>query len=385
MKKLFVCFLAVALVFAFTVPTMAADWNFYGNTRFQTFSVDKSKELGNGLDSDTDTAWLMQNNSRFGGKVAAGDIAGHIEVAAQSTASGNTGVAGKPKDNIGLRHLTGTWNFGAGSLLVGHTWAVVTNLLSNQAANQGNGLLGFGSVYQARQDQIRLTFGGLKIGLLSPTANGWYNNASMVAAAAANAAPVAAASLGTDVTLPKIEIAYRFATDMFWVEPYLGYQSYDEVTVVTPEATKSITSLIYGVKGKVNIGPAYIGAGFTMGTNPGTYGLANGYKAWYNGTDVKDADYYEYMLLVGFKMNDMVTFEGGYGSQYNEIDLASMGGSKIEDRNFSYYIQADVSLAPGVHLIPEFSMISQDDIKYGGVSTDQGETTYIGAKWQINF
>jgi len=378
MKKLFVCFLAVALVFAFTAPTMAGDWNFYGNTRFQTFSVDKSKELGNGVDSDTDTAWLMQNNSRFGGKVAAGDISGHIEVSAASVASGST-------DNIGLRHLTGTWNFGSGSLLIGHTWAVITNLLSNQIANQGQGMLGFGSIYQARQDQIRLTFGGLKIGLLSPTAGGMYTNATLAVAAAGPAAPAVGTSIGTDITLPKIEVAYRFATDMFWVEPFIGYQTYDEVTTATPEATKSITSIIYGFKGKVNFGPAYVGASFVMGTNAGSYGIANAYAAWYDGTDIKDADYMEYMALVGFKMNDMVTFEGGYGSQYNELDVASIGGTKIEDRNFTYYVNADISLAPGVHLIPEFSVISQDDIKYGGTSTDQGETTYIGAKWQINF
>ncbi|RLD98688.1 MAG: hypothetical protein DRJ13_10630, partial [Bacteroidetes bacterium] len=81
MKKLFVCFLAVAMVFAFTAPLMAADWAFYGNTRFQTFSVDQDKEAnaGSTTEGDTDTAWYMQGNSRFGGKVAAGDISGHLE------------------------------------------------------------------------------------------------------------------------------------------------------------------------------------------------------------------------------------------------------------------------------------------------------------------
>jgi hypothetical protein len=241
MKKLFVCFLAVALVFAFTAPLMAADWAFYGNTRFQTFSADKSKELGNGVDSDTDTVWLMQNNSRFGGKVTAGDISGHIEVNATSVSSGST-------DNIGLRHLTGTWNFGAGSLLIGHTWSVITNLLSNAAANQGFGMLGYGSVYQGRRDQVRLTFGGFKIGLLAPTTKALTaTTTGTTAIGTAGGVPVFA--VGTtagdvDVTLPKIELAYRFATDMFWVEPYLGYQKYDVQYSPASNSTTDVTSMI---------------------------------------------------------------------------------------------------------------------------------------------
>jgi hypothetical protein len=357
MKKLFVCFLAVALVFAFTAPTMAADWNFYGNTRFQTFSqtVDNVAPA----DDDTDTVWLMQNNSRFGGKVAAGDIAGHIEVSAASVSSGST-------DNIGLRHLTGTWNFGAGTLLVGHTWAVITNLLSNAAANQGFGMLGYGSIYQGRRDQIRLTFGGLKIGLLAP----------------AHAAGTTFTGAENDTTLPKVEVAYRFATDMFWVEPYVGYNSFDQGTGVGTQ-TEAITSMIYGFKGKVNIGPAFIGAGFAMGTNPADYGLAGSkINAVWDGATVQDVDYMEYMVNVGFKMSDMVTFEGGYGRSINEIDVA---GTKVEDPSFSYYIQADITLAPGVHLIPEYAQISEDDVTTGGTSVDEASTSYIGAKWQINF
>ncbi len=380
MKKLFVCFLAVAMVFAFTAPLMAADWNFYGNTRFQTFSVDKSKELNSfsSTDSDTDTVWLMQNNSRFGGKVSAGDISGHIEVKALSASN----AAG---EDIGLRHLTGTWNFGAGSLLVGHTWAVITNLLSNQAANQGQGLLGYGSVFQGRRDQIRLTFGGFKIGLLAPTTAAMKTGGTTTATSGTSYGGAFATTVDTgdvDVTLPKIELAYRFATDMFWVEPYLGYQTYEAQYTTSNSDMTDVTSLIYGIKGKVNFGPAYVGLGFTAGTNPTEYGLSGtGQAVSVVGTEVKDISYMEYMMNVGFKMSDMVTFEGGYGAQQTENDLAS----KTEIDNFAYYIQADISLAPGVHLIPEYSMISEGESKTGATTTDLGETTYIGAKWQINF
>jgi len=358
MKKLFVCFLAVAMVFAFTAPLMAADWNFYGNTRFQTFSQDRDKELvgGGATESDTDTIWLMQNNSRFGGKVAAGDIAGHIEVSVGSVASGGT-------NNVGIRHLTGTWNFGAGSLLVGHTWSILTNLLSNQAANQGQGLLGYGSIFQARQDQIRLTFGGFKVGFLAPTTS-------------------AGAGPDIDTTLPKIELAYRFATDMFWVEPFLGYQTYERQYSAATTSMADVTSVIYGFKGKVNFGPAFVGLGLSAGTNPTEYGLSGtGQASTLVGTEYKDITYMEYMLNAGFKASDMFTIEAGYGAQMTEDDLAA----KTEIERNAYYIQVDISLAPGVHLIPEYSKIDNGESKTSGVTTDLGAATWIGAKWQINF
>jgi len=381
MKKLFVCFLAVAMVFAFTAPLMAADWNFYGNTRFQTFSADRDKEAvsATATEGDTETVWLMQNNSRFGGKGSSGDVAGHIEVSVGSKASGGT-------NNVGIRHLTGTWNFGAGSLLVGHTWAILTNLLSNQAANQGQGLLGYGSIFQSRQDQIRLTFGGFKIGFLAPTTAALSSaavatglTASGEAVYGVGAAPVAG---DVDVTLPKIELAYRFATDMFWVEPFLGYQTYDVQYSTTSTATTDVTSIIYGLKGKVNFGPAFVGLGISAGSNPTEYGLAGtGQVSTLVGTEMKDITYMEYMLNAGFKISDMYTLEAGYGAQMTENDLAA----KTEIERNAYYVQVDISLAPGVHLIPEYSKIDNGESKTGGVTTDLGGTSYIGAKWQINF
>jgi hypothetical protein len=357
MKKFFVCFLAVAMVFAFTAPVMAAgDWSFYGNTRFQTFSEDDDSDKTGTTESDTDTVWYMQGNSRLGGKVSAGDVSGHFEF----SVAGQTGAT-----NVGTRHLTGSWNFGAGTLLVGHTWSVITNLLSNQAANAGQGLLGYGSVYQGRSDQIRLTFGGLKLGFLNPRVS-------------------AGAGPDIDVTLPKIEVAYRFATDMFWIEPYLGYQSFERQYSAASLDMTDVDSLIYGIKGKVNFGPAYVGFGFTGGTNPTEYGLSGtGQAVTLVGTEYKDVDYMEYMINAGYKMSDMVTFEGGYGAQKTESDPGT--GVKTELDNFSYYIQADISLAPGVHLIPEYAKIDDGETKTGAATVDNGGTTYIGAKWQINF
>jgi len=371
MKKLFVCALAVAMVFAFTAPTMAADWNFYGNVQFQTFSKDVDTRVA-GSQSDTDTVWNMEAISRFGGKATAGDISANVEFKAYGHDFSETAPGNASNDEVKLRHLYGEWNFGAGKLLIGQTWPIVMSLISGQQADSV-GMNGYGALFHDRTTQIRLTFGGLKIGLLTP-----------------NTQNTALAGGDIDVTLPRIELGYRFATDMFWVEPFLGYQTFDVQYSAASTSTTDVTSVIYGVKGKVNFGPAFVGITFAAGTNPGDYELygasasiINGGSAFLEGTEMKDVDYMEYMLNVGFKFSDMISAEAGYGRQTTEATV--MGTGKVEDPRLSYYINVPITLAPGVMLIPEYSMFSEDDVTVAGVSTDETETTYIGAKWMISF
>ena len=74
MKKLFVILAAMALVFAFTVPAAAVDWNFYGSARMSTWY--SSQDFGDGLnaagtsDDDDGVRWALQSNSRIGARVA---------------------------------------------------------------------------------------------------------------------------------------------------------------------------------------------------------------------------------------------------------------------------------------------------------------------------
>jgi hypothetical protein len=78
MKTLNVCTLAVVMVFIFTTPAMAADWVFYGSARMTTFSDDVDPQAA-GVNSDTDTQWEVQGNSRIGARVTAGEVSGRFE------------------------------------------------------------------------------------------------------------------------------------------------------------------------------------------------------------------------------------------------------------------------------------------------------------------
>ena len=125
MKKL----LIVLAVLCLAAPTMAAEWNFYGNSRFATFSIDKDMDLPN-VDSDTDTLWTQQGNSRIGATVKFNDqIGGRFEYGAGS--------------NINKRHLYGTYNFGVGEVLIGQTYTPTSDYFySNSVINDDGDLLG---------------------------------------------------------------------------------------------------------------------------------------------------------------------------------------------------------------------------------------------------
>lgn len=384
MKKLFVCALAVAMVFAFTAPTMAADWNFYGSARMATFSNDVDPQKA-GKESDTDTDWSLQGNARIGANVSAGDVSGRFEYSSTP----------------GLRILWGEWNFGAGSLGLGQHYTPIAEFYSNQVWGGDEDLLSNGMAYHGRRAQIQLKFGGFQLAFVEPNVSATASRGKTIAGSTATTAggtPVttATAKYGeVDTTLPAIVAAYKFSTDMFSVKPYLGWQSYDSTTgVITSTQQESVDSLVYGIGGKVNFGPAFFAANIWGGTNAGNFGMAiadvkdkdNAGFARVDGTTGKIVDNttLAYALVLGVKASDMFIIEGGYGASNSEVD-AYTGNAKEEDTSYSYYINCTINLAPGVFVVPEFGKYSLDEVKKGGVATKQDETTYFGAKWQINF
>ncbi len=361
MKKLFVCVLALSMVFAFTAPTMATDWDFYGNFQFDTFSVDVDKDLSATGFSDRDTRWQSNGISRFGGKVTKGDIFGNVEF----------------NDGGNIRHLYGEWNFGAGKLLIGQTWD-----LSFQGGSLDNYAGGFSKAFGAsgtRDNMLRLTFGGLQIGALTPT--------------------VYAAGYGggndVDTTMPKMEVKYTFATDMFTIQPYLGYNSVSYGTNVATDDTTDLTSIVYALMAKVNLGAFYINGRIWGGTNTGDFGFDTVGSAtkWIDtnanidGTTNKFADNTAmcYGAVVGFKLSDSITLEGMY-TKLNSEDEARTGVTKTEYDGTDMYLLAQIMLAPGVELYPEFAVHDFGETKVsGGATTDNGSATAFGATWIIRF
>jgi hypothetical protein len=356
MKKLFVCALAVAMVFAFTAPTMAADWNFFGSARFATYWDDVETTTAAVKTSDNDLNWSVNGNSRIGATVSAGDVGGGFEYGSGPN----------------LRKLYGTWNFGAGTLLIGQTYTPIAEFYSNQTWGSDEDLLGNGMAYHGRKGQIRLTFGGFDIAFVTPTPTAIVG--------------VGTTALGeTDVTLPQIVLAYKWSSDMFSIKPYFGWATYDATTNVATKQMESIDSMVYGIGGKVNFGPGYVAANIWGGSNPdnmGMYTAGNGFAQVDAAGKIQDNNLLAYALVAGWKASDMFAIEAGYGASNTESDFA---GAKVEQDTSSYYINCQINMAPGVFVVPEFGSYDLGETKGGGVTVENPQTTYFGAKWQINF
>jgi len=345
MKKLIVLTAAFAMVFAGTA--LAADWNFYGSSRVALFSNMMSKEMSPVTNEDfTTTSFAQQGNSRIGANVAAGDIKGRFEYGT----------------SVNLRLLYGTWNFGSGEMSVGQMYNPTYYGLSNQVYDGDNGMAGFGAPF-SRLDAIEFKFGGFKIAAVEP-------------------AVVAAAGTTSKVTLPKLEAAYNGAfgpVNLHVSGGWVGFENVDNAT----NASKTASAMVGQVMAKYNAGPLMVGGSFLYGINLGNYGWnvgpAGAAGLTVVGTEVKDTTTMAFTVIVGFTISDMLGIEGGYGYTVNSYDSAV---SSNDDPAMAYYLQLPITLADGVFIIPE---VGKYDFDENAAKAKEGNLTYFGAKFQINF
>ena len=361
MRKLLVLLSAVALVVAFTVPVVAADKSvtFYGRVWMDTFIEKDSKEFNAGYtSSDTDLRWDMNDNatSRFGAKFKWGNMLANVEI--------------RPFSASMYRQWYASYNFGAGSLAIGHTWSpLYVNATICGQSHAGGSMGGYGFwVGRLRQAQIRLKLGGLTVSLLEP--------ASALTGTGSGADE-------TDTTLPALEVTYVAKLGAITLVPFFGYNSYDEVIRATDKGY-SIDSMVYGLTVKGAFGPAYVKGQLWKVKNPAEYGdgyYTGGFSSWFDGASIQDVDGTGYGLTAGMKLTDALSFELGYGSADYELDRPGT----YEDTARAYYAQLPITIAKGVKIVPEIGKIDKGDHTVNGVKTEQGDSTYFGAIWMIHF
>ncbi len=331
MKKLIVAVAAFAMLAG---SAYAADWNFYGSARVSTYYVENDA-------TDFEYQEGLQGNSRIGASVKVSDeLTGGFEYGA----------------GVNVRKLYGEWNFGAGTFLVGQTYTPLNMFYSNQVYGSDNGLLAQGGVYSGRHAMLRLKFAGFQIAVIAP--NTTFTGAGT-----------------TEVVIPAIEAKYSASFGPVSIAAVGGYQTFEV------DDNVDIDSFVLGVGGKVKMGPAFIGSNVYYGENAGNLiGVSvNGDNAWddgyavYNGTSVDDNEVLGFLIAAGVTINDMFALETGYSYAQTEFDSASDA-----DEVQAYYVQANITLAPGVFVIPEVGVID-------GKESADNEITYFGAKWQINF
>ncbi len=363
MRKLFVLLSAVALMVAFTVPAMAAEKSvsFYGRVWMDTFIEQDSKEYNAGYSyDDTDLRWDLNDNatSRFGAKFKWDNMTANIEI--------------RPLSASMYRQWWGSWDFGGGSLLVGHTWSpLYINATICGQSHAGGTAGGYGFwVGDLRQAQIRLTTGGLTLALVEP--------ASALTGTGSGAGE-------TDTTFPKIEATYALKLGQISFVPFFGYNSYDEVVLATDKGY-DIESWVYGLTVKAAIGPGYLKGQVWQSKNPKEWGdlyYTGGFSAFYDaGSDsIKDVDGLGYAVTAGMKLSNTVSFEIGYGAAEYELDRPGT----YEDDACAYYAMLPITIAKGFTISPEIGVIDKDTNTVAGVGTEQGDMLYYGAVWKIHF
>lgn len=404
MKKLFVIFTAVALIWVFAAPASAAEWNFYGSARMETWY--DSRDYGDASnpagtdDSDARLDWVNESSSRFGVNVKAENIKGQIEFAVAD-------------QGMSARRNYAVWDFGAGSLKVGKDYTPVKQFISTQAAFEDLGLLGIGTAYGSRKAQISLRLGSFEIAAISPTTEritGLDAVPAVTAVVVTNGLPVVTqvspaipANGDVDSYLPKIEAEWGMAFDQWNFKLIGGFQWYEIEDVVSLQNGQTndldVTSWTIGGDVGFNFGPAYVKGAVNYGVNVGNagwhiptlytgspdYGVSGGgtggTAVWDGDDNTKDCDTIMFALVAGFKMSDMVSFEGGFGWREDDNDFR---GSNDSDY-WSAYANATIALAPGVWIIPEVSYFDWGESAVSGPNDDRGDELLIGGKWQIDF
>jgi hypothetical protein len=360
---------------------MAADWNFYGSSRMATFYSIVDKDIPGDNDTVNRTLWDLQGNARIGATVMVNDqIGGGFEYGSGPN----------------LRKLYGTYTFGGGSeLLIGQNYAPTGSYFYSNSVFDGDGdLLGVGQFYSGRVPMIQWKTGGLKIALLKPNVPGdveagegdfgFDEDGNIV-----QADPTV--GVATDLIIPKIEAAYKFKGDAWFMDVYGGFQTFGLDYFEGNDPT--ITSYVVGLGGGMNFGAFYLNLGGHWVQNAGDYGAygpelgglpaIDGSAAVDANQDEVDNTGYGFLGVLGWNVSDMWTLEAGYGYQYYELDVDGADGESL----WQAYVNAVINITPGFFVVPEIGYASYDyeDGRYAGEGDPNPNILYVGAKWQINF
>jgi hypothetical protein len=301
--------------------------------------------------------------------------------------------------------LNGEYDFGAGKILVGQYWHpfAVNVGYSGQVGNDDDGLGSVGGFSASRRPQIRLSFGDFALHFMrpdTPTIAGIGDGATStfdLVTGTPSMEKVAGKYYDEDASWPHVAAVYNATYENFTFGITGSFQSYevsdtrgayDDVL----DGGNSKTGRSYdvdshalkvGIQG--NFGLFTLGATYGFGQNVGNLGLEDQSskgttpKASYNSTydTIADVDTTAYTIVGSFKVNDMVTLEAGYGKVSNDLAY-----SDEDDEARAYYLQAAIAIADGFVVTPE---IGKYDYEEDSSGNEQGDSTYFGAKWQINF
>jgi hypothetical protein len=368
MKKCLIFVIAVALVVAFTMPASAASKvSFSGMANFITL-WDKDDAIRNGSNfNDTDMTWDEDGQtSRFAARFSDGPITGLVEFGMGSRINAAT-------ISVRTRHIYGEYDFGNFKFLVGQTYEAsfmpfLWGFRGGQGGYRGEATIG------TRTPMIRVRTnvgpGELKVA-------GIYNKGG-----AYPTGFLAAATRENDITMPKLEVAYKAKFGNFGVNLCGSWQTYDIVQISTNKDW-DITS--YGLMAKVDtsFGPLSLAGGLYTGENLGNHGMGGALSAGWDGVNqrILDADQFGWSLGAKYTITPMFYFAAGYGETNMTRPSAVAGQTEFEDDSSGYTMHLGISVAKNFDMKLGYAVRDEEDTRAAGaaVATDEGKRKYWGA------
>lgn len=341
MRKLLILLAACALVGAFTLPA-AADVSFYGQVNMTTGFTSLDEDWTGG-DSDTDLDWELDVPviSQFGARFKHNSVSANVEF----------------NPDIDRRHFYGAWDFGGGTLIVGHTWTPTCNPAHSDVYKAGVTPWYGNSVGSVRQPQIGLHIGSLKIATITPYTSDLGTGGD------------------TDVTIPRIEASYNLKAGPASIILWGGFNTYK----IEAAEDYTVNSNLFGATVRAGFGA--VGVAFQVWTAQnlanGTYAMPTFISASTSGDDVINVAAMGYGGHVSYTLSETMKVTGGYFGLTQDVDEVD----DTDDYNIMY-VNLPITLAKGVTLAPEVRVISHTQ---GTDGEDHGSSTSYGAYWAIAF
>jgi hypothetical protein len=266
--------------------------------------------------------------------------------------------------------LYGTWNFGSGKLLVGQDYNRYW-LGSEQVHGDDNGNIGYGSLWDGRQPQIRVDMNnGFYFAAIQPTGNSAFAVAGTVTN---DGNQETSDTAGNDSYLPKLNLGYAGKAGNFSYNAGVVGQFYKNKAI-----DEQITALMGYFTGNAAFGATSLAFTTSYGQNVGNMGFTG--RMSYDAANAENVSGFEGMLQLSQKLSDTMSANVGVGYTY---DKSGADGADADDKML-IFANMPIKLAKYVTVVPEVSYYDQLSETTTAADSDAKHWA-VGAKWQIDF
>ena len=363
MKKLLLSVLMLALAvpaFAFDIPMAdGMKLNMYGQVRMTAAYEGTNSSNGqfNATTSDFKMNW--QGNSRFGINFSAGNFFANAEMKVTPDAVGSAG----------FRQFWGGYKMDNGlTIIAGQKTTLTGNGVSSDVYFTDNGLVGFGSVSDARRPMIMASYAGFDVALVTNVID--------------HSLVDGAEKVGEDY-IPRLEVAYNLEMENLTAKIFGSYGLYTEKYTrggaTQPTSYANINAFHVGFDVMPTFGNMYVGLGAFFAMNAGMYGAVAAIDSTgkdlmdlkpsivldANGeAEIQDVTTFGGTLVFGMNLTDAIAFEVGGGYQLSTSDAyVDAAGDEADVAGYGVYVNAPITLFEGHFVVTP-------QVGYYGRSTD---------------